>query len=88
MARHSAGNPGASLRDLWRDESATTALEYALALALLVLSAFVVYQAFGLSTAESAANSGQRLDNLQPSGDIIGGHDGPPAPSSGNGGAH
>ena len=87
MARECAGSPGVSLRDLWRDETATTALEYALALALVALSAFVVYQAFGLSTADSAADSGQRLDHLQQGGGFHGGHDGPPGPTSGNGGA-
>ncbi len=86
MARESAGRPSVLLRDLWRDETATTALEYALALALVALSAFVIYQAFGLSTADSAAHSGQQLDDLQQGGNVIGGQDGPPAPTSSPGG--
>jgi len=88
MAGQPGGNLGVRLGNLWRDETATTALEYALALALVALSAFVVYQAFGLSTAGSAADSGQRLGNLQQSGDVIGGHDGPPGPTSGDGGTY
>ncbi len=86
MARQPTQTFGALLRKLWRDEVATTALEYALALALVALSAFVVYQAFGLSTAESASNSSQQLDDLSHTDSVIGGHDGPPSATSGNGG--
>lgn len=42
-----------AIRSFWRDEDATTSLEYALMLALVGLSAVVGYQALGGSVGDS-----------------------------------
>ena len=71
------------LRRLWRDEEATTTLEYALALALVSLTAFVSYEAFGRATAASASDSGQRLDlnAVEHARSVAGGRTGAGAPN-------
>ena len=85
MHRQSKGWQG-RLRELWRDEDATTALEYALALALVAVSSIVAYQILGRSTAESAAGSNLRLGQAGDDPGLHHGGYGPPSANSGGGG--
>gem|GEM_PF-4688952 len=48
---------------LWKDESATTALEYALMIALIVMSVVAGYRSIGLIIADEAAAGTDGIGN-------------------------
>ncbi len=52
------------LRQLWRDESGPTSVEYAVMLALIVAACIGAVQAMASATASSFDNSAQELDGV------------------------
>lgn len=63
------------LQHLWRDEAATTSLEYALMLALVGLSAVAGYQSLGDTIAHGAQTGQEGVDSvgsMSAGGDAVG----------------
>ncbi len=56
------------LRQLWSDEDATTTLEYALLLLLIVMSGFVAWQALGRSTQSNVDTTSTQWPEDAPTG--------------------
>ena len=52
------------LKQLWRDESGPTSVEYAVMLALIVAACVGAVQAMASATASSFDNSAQELDGV------------------------
>ena len=68
---------GCSLSTLWRDEDATTSLEYALMLAVITASAIAGYQRLGMAVSDGATG-GQEIGGTALSGPAA--SSGAPAP--------
>ncbi len=57
--------------ELFRDESATSTVEYALILTLVAVAVIVAYQRFGASTAEIADGSTRQLPGSGRQEDVV-----------------
>lgn len=71
-------------RRAWRDEVATTTLEYALLLALVALTSVATYQILGQSTADSTLTANQRMTTIEQPASSHDRGDGAPAAPTGS----